>query len=79
MTDEMFLALGFTKSDNYWHYEEYKGNYNDINISYYAYLNVELEEVMKRLKTKWVEEAEDKLRYSFRSLLGIYKHKDQLY
>jgi len=79
MTDEMFLALGFTKNNDYWHYLEYKGNYNDINISYYAKLDVELEDVIKRLKTKWVEEAEDNLRYSFRSLLGIYKHENELY
>jgi len=79
MTDEMFLALNFKKDGDYWTYLEYKGNYHDISLGYYAKLDVELEDVIKRLKTKWVEEAEDNLRSSFRSLLGIYKSKSELY
>jgi len=71
MTDEMFIVLNFKKEGDYWFYLEYKGNYHDISLGYYAKLDVGLEEVIERLKTKWVEEAEENLRYKFRSLLGI--------
>jgi len=71
MTDEMFLALNFKRESTYWHYLEYKGTYHDIKVNYNANKDIELEEVLKKLKSAWVKEAEDNLRYSFRSLLGI--------
>jgi len=76
MTDEMFIALNFKKEGDYWFSQDFKG---DIMFSYHINSNIKLEEIIRKLKARWVEEAEDKLRSSFRSLLGIYKSKNELY
>jgi len=76
MTDEIFQTLNFKKEGDYWFSQDFK---EDIMFSYHINRDVELEVVLKKLKTRWVEEAEDNLRSSFRSLLGIYKSKSELY
>lgn len=70
MTDEIFQALTFYKDKSYGgEYRWYlKGN---SNLNFSAETEEKFENVIHCLKNYWIESAEENLRSSFRSLLGI--------
>jgi len=70
MTDEMFTALNFKKgkgNDN--KYRWYSNEFHDIKFP--ADKDIEFEDIIRIMRSKWYKQAQDSLKYDIRDLLGI--------